>query len=471
MIRKPRFSFWAGVCFALVFVTSGNAAERRPNVLFILTDDQRPDTIHALGNDVIRTPNLDKLVHRGVSFTRAVCANPICTPSRGEILTGCSGFRSGVVDFGGKLDPELVCWPQAMRDSGYRTYYVGKWHNDGRPTTHGFERTNGMFTGGGGKWWQEKVDWKGMPVTGYRGWIFQDDEGNLFPERGLGLTPDISSKFADAAIELIKTRDERPFFLQLCFTAPHDPLLLPENEEFHYKAEDMPVPTNFLPEHPFDHGNLMGRDEVLLPFPRTPEMVQKLLAVYYAVITDLDHQVGRVMSALELTGQLENTIVVFTSDHGLGVGSHGIRGKQNMYEHTVGVPLLLAGPDVPVGQIRNTQVYLRDLYPTVCELTNVSVPPTVDGKSFKQALGKSDFVVHPHVFCYYRDSQRMIRTDRWKLIHYPLIDRWQLFDVVNDPHEKHDLYGQVEHRSTVQELQKLLVKRRQAVGDVPTSSK
>ena len=180
------------------------AAGKRPNVLFLLTDDQRPDTIHELGNPNIDTPNLDALARRGVAFTRAVCANPICTPSRAEILSGCSGFRNGVIDFGKQIDPELKLWPQAMTEAGYHSWYVGKWHNDGKPTERGYEQTLGLFTGGGSKWWEDQVDWKGTPVTGYRGWIFQDDDCNLFPDRGIGLTHDISSKFADAAIEFIR---------------------------------------------------------------------------------------------------------------------------------------------------------------------------------------------------------------------------------------------------------------------------
>ena len=163
-----------------------------------------------------------------------MCANPICTPSRAEILSGCSGFHNGVVDFGGKIDPQLKLWPQAMRDAGYRTLYVGKWHNDGVPIQRGFDATSGLFSGGGGKWWQEQVDWKGLAVTGYRGWVFQDDAGNKFPERGVGLTSVISEQIADAAIELIRRGAENPFFLQVCFTAPHDPLFFPTGYEDKY---------------------------------------------------------------------------------------------------------------------------------------------------------------------------------------------------------------------------------------------
>ncbi|MCH5375196.1 MAG: sulfatase-like hydrolase/transferase, partial [Planctomycetes bacterium] len=131
----------AGILFWLAAGSVATAAappDRRPNVLVIVTDDQRPDTIAALGNPVIRTPNLDELVRAGATFTRAICANPICTPSRAELLTGCNGFENGVLDFSGKIDPQRIAWATTMQRAGYRTCYIGKWHNDGRPSTRGY---------------------------------------------------------------------------------------------------------------------------------------------------------------------------------------------------------------------------------------------------------------------------------------------------------------------------------------------
>src|SRR5690606_22594409 len=131
---------------------------------------------------VIHTPNLETLVRGGTAFTRATCANTVCTPRRAEILTGATGFWNGVLDFGRKIDPRVGLWPAAMKEAGYRTWFVGKWHNDGRPTERGFDRTNGLFAGGGGKWWgddafpQHSNDHNGRTVTGYRGWVLQTDD-------------------------------------------------------------------------------------------------------------------------------------------------------------------------------------------------------------------------------------------------------------------------------------------------------
>jgi arylsulfatase A-like enzyme len=438
-------------------------AARPPNVLFVLTDDQRPDTIHALGNSIIETPNLDRLVRDGTVFTRAVSPNPICVSSRAEILTGCTSFHNGEYA-GGKFAPGMTFWPETMRQAGYRTWYVGKWHTNGRPTTRGYVETQGLFAGGG-PIAKDAVDWKGRPVTGYQGWVFQNDQGQKFPERGVGLTPNISADFADAAIAFIRRHNEQPFFLHLNFTAPHDPLLVPPGYAGKYDPAKIPLPANFLPEHPFDHGNFRGRDEELFAWPRTPDEVRQELACYYAVISHMDQQLGRVLAALEETGQAENTIVIFTSDQGLAIGSHGLRGKQNMYEHTVGVPLVMRGPGIPVGKKRNAQIYLRDLYPTICQLTGVKAPTGLDGRSFAPVLSGQTDSIHSEIFGYFRDVQRMVRTDRWKLIHYPQIGRYQLFDLMSDPAELHDLSTDATKAQTAAQLKSTLASWQREAGD------
>jgi len=287
----------------------------------------------------------------------------------------------------------------------------------------------------------------------------------MFPEKGVGLTPEINEYFADAAIEFIQRKPAKPFFLHVNFTAPHDPLLMPPDYETKYDGRKIPLPKNFLPQHPFDHGNLDGRDERLLPRPHSPEQVRQLIAMYYRVITQMDEHIGRILQALDDTGQMANTIVIFSSDHGLAVGSHGLRGKQNMYEHTIGIPLILRGPGIPKGQQRTAQVYLRDLYPTICDLTGLRIPETVEGRSFAGVLSGEKDRVYDEVFCHFRDKQRMIRTDRWKLIHYPHIGRWQLFDLKGDSHEVQDLAGDTAYADVVARLKTKLMAWQQQVGD------
>jgi arylsulfatase A-like enzyme len=295
------------------------------------------------------------------------------------------------------------------------------------------------------------VDFRGRPVTGYRGWVFQTDDRRLFPEQGVGLVPDISAKSADAAIRLVRGAGERPFFLHVNFTAPHDPRIWPPGLETMYDPAGLPLPANFAAEHPFDHGNLRGRDELLLPFPRTADDVRQELACYYAVITHLDEQVGRIVKAIDEAGQADRTLIVFTSDHGLALGSHGLVGKQNMYEHTINVPLVIAGPDIPAGGRFAAQCYLRDLFPTACELAGVESPP-LDGRSLAPVIRGERDEIHPFIVGYFQDSQRMIRAGRWKLVWYPKIDRWQLFDVSTDPHELADRIADPDQHERVADL-------------------
>ncbi len=445
---------------------------RRPNVLFLLTDDQRPDTICALGNEHIDTPNLDALVRRGMAFSQAMAPYPHCGPSREEIATGCHRFRirRDLSRNKGKLT--LPTWAQTMRRAGYRTWYVGKWDGFGTARGFGFEETQAYFVKRAGELPPDKrrlvveQDWKGRKVTAFTARVFQTNDGRLLAEKGVGITPTISEDFADGVIRLINRKPKEPFFLQVGFSAPHDPLLMPPGYEDKYAAEKIPLPPNFRPQHPFDHGCLGNRDEVaLLPAPRTADAVRAELAMYYAVISHLDEQIGRIVEALKTSGQLDTTLIIFSSDQGLALGSHGLMGKDNMYEHTVGVPLIFAGPGIPAGRRGNAQCYLRDLYPTVCELVGIEIPQSVRGRSLVPVLRGQTDSVHPFVVGYWGSVQRMIRTQSWKLIHYPKIGKLQLFDLTSDPYELENLAEHPHYHHVVAQLRGKLRAWQQEAGD------
>ncbi len=445
------------VFLALVVALSAqmSAMADRPNFLVVVSDDQRPDTIRALGNEAIHTPNLDRLVRDGTTFTRAVCPFPLCVPSRAEILTGRSAFENGVPYGEGRIKPGLVLWGEAMRDAGYHTWYCGKWMNDGRPKTRGYEETSGLFSSGGagaaGK--KPRYNRNGRLITGYRGWTFKTDAGKPDPEKGIGLVGETSRYIADGAIALLERDVDRPFFLHVNFTAPHDPLVIPPGYEDKYDPASIPLPDNFVPRHPFDHGNAKGRDERLLPIPRTEEDIRDQLAAYYAVIDDMDAHIGRILRKLEETGRRDNTIIIFTSDHGLAVGSHGLMGKQNMYEHTIGVPFVIAGKGIPKARRSSACIYLRDMFPTTCELAGIAIPDSVTARSFAPILrGEEPDASRQVAYAYFYDRQRMIRTDRWKLVFYPQLDRHQLFDLKTDRHELNDLSEDPAHTDRVMRL-------------------
>ena len=204
--------------------------------------------------------------------------------------------------------------------------------------------------------------------------------------------------------------------------------------ENRYKPGDIALPANFRPQHPFDHGNINGRDEVIVPAPRSEEDVKRERAVYYALVENLDAQVGRIVQALEERGMLERTLIIFTSDHGLALGSHGLMGKQNQYEHTANVPLILAGPGIPAGRRIAAQCALRDLFPTVCDMSALPIPASVQGRSLMPVLNGEKEEVHDAIFGYFTDTQRMIRTTTaGSSSGIPRPARTQLFHIAEDP--------------------------------------
>lgn len=422
-----RFVILAAV-LAAAAGTRGADAPRppKPNVLFVLADDQRFDTVRALGNPEIHTPTLDALAGRGFVFTNAYCQGSmvpaVCTPSRTMLLTGKSLFRIPNPQAKAYDGPTLG---GVFKAAGYDTLCVSKPGNSFRYAHEQFGKV------------------VHVPHAGAAG----------------------SRRCADAVIDFVKgLKGDVPFFVYLAPPVPHDPRTA--EDEFHtlYDPAKLTLSKNFLPRHPFDNGELAVRDEKLAPVPRTEPEMKRHLADYYACVTGLDHHLGRVIAAVKDAGRLDDTIIVYTSDQGLAVGGrHGLMGKQNLYEH-VKPPLIVAGPGVRPGKSA-ALVYLFDLFPTVCDLAGVPVPKEAEGKSLVPVTaGKTDRV-RDHLFAAYKDCQRMVRDGRWKLIWYPKIDRVQLFDLSADPDEVDDLSAKPTHAAKVAELRALLAAQQKAWGD------
>lgn len=436
------------IFFLLAAFTTATAA---PNVLLVVSDDQRPDTIHALGNAVIATPNLDRLVAQGTAFARAYAGYPICHVSRAQLLTGTHAFKALPKYPGGAIDPRLATLAGTLQKAGWHTCYSGKWHNDGHPLQRGYTTTSALYSSGGAKGvTQPAVDARGRPLTGYRGWTFKDAQNQPELAKGAGLQPDNSRHIADGVIRALQQAPkDRPWFLHVNFAFPHDPRQWPAGLENRYNAAQMPLPGNFAAQHPFEHGNLTGRDELLLPTPRTQSAVREELALYFAMITDMDAQLGRILAALPTD---EKTIIIFTSDQGLALGSHGLLGKQNQYEHSIRSPLIICGPGLPNDERSTALVMLNDLFPTLCDLLGIPIPSSVTGKSLTPLLRHETTRVHEFVTGMFTNTQRMICDERWKLVLYPQIGREQLFDLQNDPLELHDM----SHEASTDKLRQTL---------------
>ncbi len=411
----------------------------RPNILFVVADDHRADAIGALGHATVRTPVLDGLVRRGTAFTRATIQGSlmpaVCAPSRACLLTGNGVFRADAepkLDRGPhyevRLPAEACTLPERLRAAGYETFVTGKWHNDLPALLRSFEGGREIFHGG-------MCDHTAVPVRDLEA-IRRGEPAMV----GAGFSSEI---FCGAAEKFVRGRArERPFFAWVALTSPHDPRTPPAEFRAHYDAARMPLPVNFSPEHGFDNGELDVRDEQLAPRPLAPDVVREHLADYYGMISHHDACIGRVLAALRETGQEENTIVVYVSDHGLALGSHGLLGKQNLYEPSVRVPLFLAGPGVPAAQRSDALIHPLDLYATLCELAGVSAPAGLDSRSLVPLLaGRGGG--RESVCSVYMDGQRMVTDGRWKLILYRVggDERGQLFDLATDPDECRDLAG------------------------------
>ncbi len=419
----------------------------QPNILFMIADDHRWDAIAGYGDSTVKTPTMDSLMARGTTFREThimgSLVGAVCVPSRAAVLTSANLFRSG----GNQLNRDLAVWPQVMRDAGYSTFFSGKWHNDRQTFTNSFDDGATIFFGGMGN--QYKVP------------IFDYDPSGAYPKDNRYIGDKFSTTlFTDSAVDFIENYDQTdPFFVYLSFTSPHDPRTPPGEYATMYKPEDVPVPENFVAEHPFDNGEMRIRDEVLAPFPRTPEIVQQHIADYYGMITSQDAEMGRVLQTLEAKGHLDNTIVIYTADHGLAVGQHGLLGKQNLYNHSIRVPSIFAGPGIPEGQTVDALTYLYDVFPTVCDLTNVDIPDTVEGCSLVPLMEGCVDKVRDTVFAAYKDIHRTVSDGKWKLIRYYVSEETgkgtnylQLFDLENDPWETNNLAEQPEHAERVKSL-------------------
>jgi choline-sulfatase len=256
--------------------------------------------------------------------------------------------------------------------------------------------------------------------------------------------------------------------MYLAFNAPHDPRQSPKEYVDQYPLDEISVPANFVPEYPFKDAMGCGqglRDERLAPFPRTPYAVKVNRQEYYAIATHMDTQVGRILNALERTSKADRTYIIFTSDHGLAVGRHGLMGKQNMFDHSVRVPLILTGPGIPKDRRIDGDVYLQDVMPTTLELAGVPVPEHVEFKSLLPIIRGQRNRNYDAIYGAYLERQRMVRQDGFKLILYPTIQQVLLFDLQADPDETVNLADDPKHQVTKKRLFATLLKLQQETED------
>jgi arylsulfatase A-like enzyme len=418
----------------------------RPNVLLFFTDDQRFDTIQALGNRQIHTPNLDKLVARGTVFTRAHIPGgtsaAVCMPSRAMLHTGRTLFH--LQNEGQEIPENHTTLGECFKNEGYTTYGIGKWHNGRKGYARSFSDGDEIFFPGMGDHWNVAA-YRYDPSGKYEGKIpfvrdpFSSNEVEYKECDHITAGKHSTDLFCDASIDFLEAQDgATPFFLYTSLMAPHDPRTMPNEFLKLYDPSTIDLPKNFQEEHLIDTGALKIRDELLAAFPRDPNEIKKHIAEYYAMISHLDDAFGKIIETMEKKGLLENTIVVFAGDNGLALGQHGLMGKQNLYDHSVRVPLIFAGPGIPQGKKIDSLSYLLDIFPTLCDLTKTTKPQSIEGRSLAPCFENGKIRDSEALYLAYGKSIRGITDGEYKLIEYACGES-QLFNLPQDPLEMHNL--------------------------------
>lgn len=427
--------------------------QRPPNIVVLIADDHRYESLGVNGDRQVRTPNMDALATAGTVFDGAHCQGgmhpAICVPSRASLMTGRNVFVSSQDPTGSDYEasafaiPEgLETFPQRLRQAGYHTHAVGKWHNDRGSFARSFASADRIMFGG-------MSDHDRVPLNRF-------DPAGSYAKEDVYFEPGLSTDLFQASAEdfLQSVNRSSPFLLYVAFTAPHDPRTPPA--EHTISPASVELPPNAMPVHPFDNGEMLVRDELLEDFPREPEAVRGHLADYFGMISHLDSAIGSILATVRDTGLDQDTVVVYTADHGLALGQHGLLGKQNLYEHSLRVPLILSGPGIPSGSRVPHLVWHADTTATLLDIAGVPPDPDAEGVSLLR-LARGEAQPRRTFAAAYRFSQRMIRDERYKLIRYfrqgelgdamancagdptPGSSAEQLFDLAEDPWEMRNL--------------------------------
>ena len=452
------------VTFLSLLTATTTTFAAQPNFIFFFSDDHQADGFGAAPNPHIETPHLDALAKEGLIFDNNYLAGSfsgtMCYASRAMLMTG-RHWR----DLKDKHTWKgITPFPRVLENNGYHSHVIGKWHNTEEALHKSFKNGSSVFIGG---------------MTANKSIrLIELTDGKLHNKRvQKGFSTEVLS---DAAVAFLKKPQDKPFFLYVAYTAPHDVRNPPMKYREMYYKKNLPLPDNFMPLHPFDHGavNPIMRDENFAPWPRPPEMVRDQIAEYYGLITHMDEHIGRVMKALNESKHADNTYVIFSADNGIALGRHGLMGKQNLYEHTMKVPLIIKGPGVVKDKHTPALSTLSDLYPTILSLAGIKVEPALHTHDLSPVLKGEKPTVRDNLFLgfeskskifdelgYMKPNMKSIRDDRYKLVIYPDINHRQLYDLKNDPHETKNLYGNPEHAKTVKTLIASMTKWKADLGD------
>ncbi len=469
------------------------AAKKRPNIIYIMTDDHASHAMSCYGSRINKTPNLDRIAKEGVRFDNCFCTNSICAPCRAVVLTGKHSHLNGVIDNGKRFDGSQQTFPKLLQAAGYQTAMIGKWHLRTDPT--GFDY------------------WNVLPGQGnyYNPVMIEMGERKKYA----GYVTDI---ITDRCLDWLKNRDpEKPFCLMYQHKAPHrnwkpgpkhltmyDDVEMPEPEtlfddyktrsaaareqtmtvERHLNANDLKLTTpNGLNEEQlkawnkayepknkaFREANLTGKDLVRWKY-------QRYIKDYLRCVASVDDNVGRLLDYLDREGLADNTVVFYTSDQGFYLGDHGWFDKRFMYEESLRMPLVVRFPGrIKPGSVNRDMVQNLDFAPTFLDVAGVEIPSDMQGKSFSRILeGKTPRNWRQSIYYHYYEYPAVhsvkrhygVRTQGYKLIHfYHDIDAWELYDMAKDPRELNNVYDDPANARVVKELKAELAKLQKLYGD------
>lgn len=469
----------------------GSSNIKRPNIIFVMTDDQTVDQMSCYGNQILQTPNMDRIANEGTRFANAFCTNSLCAPGRGSILTGCySGLhgirgnseKKGAIE---QLNPDLPTFPQLLQQAGYQTALIGKYHIRQDPV--GFD------------------EWRILPGQG----VYFDPE---FIENGVrtkyeGYVTDI---ITDKALYFLKQIDEsRPFCLLYQHKAPHRPFTPAPRHAHMYDEIEFPHPETYDDDYAtrrvaklakdMKFENSLAGDYNDLPENLTDEekkewIFQRFVKDHYRAVYGVDENLGRVLDFLDERGLTGDTLIIYTSDNGYFLGEYGWYDKRFMYEPSLRIPLVMRYPRLGFrGMVSDRMVLNVDIAPTILDLAGIPVPDHMHGRSLRPLLegNTADNWRESIYYEYYEDSWRLakmkreemtdptfqyftahrvgphrgVRTERYKLIeYYSEGDYWELFDLHTDPHELNNIYGSAGQEHITQQLKKELQRLQSLYG-------
>jgi arylsulfatase A-like enzyme len=467
--------------------------QKRPNIIFIMTDDHASHALSCYGSKINKTPNLDRIANEGMRFDNCFCTNSICAPSRAVILTGKYSHINGVIDNRKKFDASQQTFPKLLQEVGYQTAMIGKWHLKSDPI--GFDY------------------WNVLPGQGtyYNPAMIEMGQRKKYT----GYTTDI---ITDHCLSWLQERSsEKPFCLMYHHKAPHrrwepgpkyltmyDDVTIPEPETLFddysdrgkaAKEQDMTIketlnnrdlklvpPKNLTPQQKklwdaayepkneaFRQANLQGKELVRWKY-------QRYIKDYLRCVASVDDNVGRLLDYLDESGLAENTVVIYTADQGFYLGDHGWFDKRFMYEESLRMPLLVRYPkEIKPGSVNTDLVLNLDFAPTFLDFAGRAEPADMQGRSLRRLLrGRTPWNWRKATYYHYYEYPAVhsvkrhfgVRTQRYKLIHfYHDIDEWELYDLEKDPHELHNVYDEPAYANVVKKLKVELKRLREKYKD------